>query len=178
MLSGEALAAGPGDVSCCGWGTSSGWGSLRVCWSVGAVGAAHLRSMSEPFGEESERKAPGGGPLSWGGHGGETLPVEEGDPLETHCPPPQLSPALCQAAFGTRWGQTALICPFKPKDLLLPQLQPWGFQWDPSPPHGACAVPTFPHPLSCTPPHHCCCPLCCPFSSSSCRLPSSSPSRG
>lgn len=26
----------------------------------------YLRSMSEPFGEESERKAPGGGPLSWG----------------------------------------------------------------------------------------------------------------
>lgn len=65
-------------------GDLSGWGNMRV--SFGAVGAAHLRSMSEPFGEESERRAPGGGPLSWEGHGGETLPAEKGGPLETRCP--------------------------------------------------------------------------------------------
>lgn len=39
-----------------------GWGSG---WAV-PLGAVYLRSRSEPFGEESERKAPGGGPLSWG----------------------------------------------------------------------------------------------------------------
>lgn len=46
----------------------------------------YLRSMSEPFGDESERKAPGGGPLSWGGHGAETPPGDPKNPLVPQTP--------------------------------------------------------------------------------------------
>lgn len=44
----------------------------------------YLRSMSEPFGEESERKAPGGGPLSWGDT---QLKHSPGDPKNPPWPP-------------------------------------------------------------------------------------------
>lgn len=49
--------------------------------------AVYLRSRSEPFGEESERKAPGGGPLSWGDTEVKHFPDEEGAPQKTTHPP-------------------------------------------------------------------------------------------
>lgn len=68
---------------------SRGWGS--------PLGAIYLRSMSEPLGEESERRAPGGGPLSWGGTGRRnTSQVRKEPPPKnpTHPPtPPHLQPA-------------------------------------------------------------------------------------
>lgn len=51
---------------------------------------AYLRSRSEPFGEESERKAPGGGPLSWGDMEVKHFPDEEGTPQKA-TPPPHLA---------------------------------------------------------------------------------------
>lgn len=50
-------------------------------------GAVYLRSRSEPFGEESERKAPGGGPLSWGDREVKHFPGEEGAPTPPKKPP-------------------------------------------------------------------------------------------
>lgn len=46
--------------------------------------------MSEPFGEESERRAPGGGPLSWGDT---EVKLSPGDPKKPPRPPLPVGPA-------------------------------------------------------------------------------------
>lgn len=82
------------------WGRGSRWGV--------PLGALYLRSRSEPFGEESERKAPGGGPLSWGDTEVKHFPGEEGAPHNTPTHPP-LQPAAGSSILQRVGGEELVL---------------------------------------------------------------------